>query len=611
MAVGILTAAPARTATRLDERRTFLGVERSALGYRWTHSLTPRGEAVAMQIAQVHGLPDLVARLLAARDVPAADASRFLTPTIRDLMPDPSSLTDMDGAASRIADAVERRESVAIFGDYDVDGAASSAMAARYLRALGLDVSIRIPDRLTEGYGPNPAAMGDLVAGGARLILTVDCGTTGSAALEETARLGVDVVVLDHHQPGASLPPARAIVNPNRQDDLSGQGHLCAAGVVFLTLAAVSRELRRRRRTQLPDLLGLVDLAALATVCDVVPLVGFNRALVVQGLQLIRMRRNPGIAALAKVARLSGPVDAYHLGFLIGPRINAGGRIGDASLGARLLSLDDESEAEAIAGELHLLNEERQGMERAMLAQAEAEMHREIGEGEGPPVLVAARDDWHPGLAGLVAARLKERFARPAFAIAWGRDGRGSGSGRSVPGFDLGALVRKAVEDGILLKGGGHAMAAGLTIARERLADFRERTQSLSDAELKILRRPSERAIDGAASAGGLTCDLVRTIEQAGPYGSGHAQPLIALPRHRVVSAQPIGEAGHVRATLKSADGATLSAIAFRAVGTPLEPLLLGTSQGPVHVAGHLSLDHFRGAEKVSFRICDIADAYD
>lgn len=611
MAVPALTGAPARTATRLDEKRTFLGVERSALGCRWTHSLTPRGEAVAMQIAQVYGLPDLVARLLAARDIPAAEAARFLAPTIRDLMPDPSSLTDMDAAAARIADAVERRETVAVFGDYDVDGAASSAMAARYLRALGLDVAIRIPDRLTEGYGPNPTAMRELIADGARLIVTVDCGTTGSTALEEAARLGVDVVVLDHHQPGPSLPPARAIVNPNRQDDLSGQGHLCAAGVVFLTLAAVSRELRRRGRTGLPDLLGLVDLAALATVCDVVPLVGFNRALVVQGLNLIRMRRNPGIAALAKIARLSGPADAYHLGFVVGPRINAGGRIGDSSLGSRLLAGDDEGEAEAIAAELHRLNEERQALERAMLAEAEAEMRREIGEGEGPPVLVTARDDWHPGLAGLVAARLKERFSRPAFAIAFGTDGRGSGSGRSVPGFDLGALVRGAVEDGILVKGGGHAMAAGLTIERERLGDFRERTQMLSAADLAVLRRPSERAIDGASSAGGLTCDLVRTIEQAGPYGAGHAQPVIALPRHRVVSAQPIGEAGHVRATLKSPDGATLSAIAFRAMGTPLEPLLLGGSGGPVHVAGHLSLDHFRGTEKVSFRICDMADAYD
>lgn len=596
-----------------EDTRTFLGVERSALGRRWTHALNPRAEALAVETAQKAGLPDLVARVLAARGVEAGKAARFLDPTLRDLMPDPSALTDMDAAAARLADAVERRERVAIFGDYDVDGAASSALLYRYLRHLDLSPRIRIPDRLTEGYGPNPDAMRELVREGATLIVTVDCGTTGVAALDAAREAGADVVVLDHHQSDAVLPPAVALVNPNRQDDLSGQGHLCAAGVVYLTLVALSRELRRRGHPAkaLPNLLDDLDLAALATVCDVVPLVGFNRALVVKGLQVLRARRNVGLRALCNVARLSGPPSVYHLGFLLGPRINAGGRIGSSHLGSRLLTIDDEAEAEALAGELHLLNEERQSIERQMLDQAEMEVAAEIGEGEGPPVLVTSRREWHPGIVGLVASRLKERFARPAFAIAFDASGRGSGSGRSIPGFDIGALVRKAVASGLLVKGGGHAMAAGLTIEEPRLAEFRVFLEDAAKTPVERLRAHDTLSIDGAVSASGLTMALVETLERAGPYGQGHPQPVLALPRHRIVSASPVGRGGHVRVSLKAADGSTLSAVAFRAMGTPLEPVLLSGAGRPVHVAGCASLDHFQGRERVSFRITDLADAYD
>ncbi|MFD2238439.1 single-stranded-DNA-specific exonuclease RecJ [Aureimonas populi] len=596
-----------------DSARTFLGVEASLLGRRWTHALTPRTEALAVEIAQRQGLPDLVARVLAARGVAAPEAARFLDPTIRDLMPDPSSLTDMDAAALRLADAIERRERIAIFGDYDVDGAASVALLFRYLRHFGLEAAIRIPDRLTEGYGPNPTAMRELAAGGAQLIVTVDCGTTSVEALTEAARARAQVIVLDHHQTGTALPPALAIVNPNRQDDLSGQGHLCAAGVVYLTLVAVSRELRRRGHAaaRLPNLLDDLDLAALATVCDVVPLTGFNRALVVKGLQVLRGRRNIGLKALCNVARLAGPASVYHLGFLLGPRINAGGRIGAAHLGSRLLTTGDEGEAEALAQELHLLNEERQGIERRMLDEAEAEVAAEIGAGEGPAILIASRQDWHPGIVGLVASRLKERFGRPAFAIAFDASGRGSGSGRSIPGFDVGSLIRRAVEDGLLVKGGGHAMAAGLTIERSRLSDFRAFLEAAAGNRIHDLRAQDTLRIDGAVSASGLTLELAGTLERAGPYGQGHSQPVLALPRHRVISGAPVGASGHLRVTLKAADGASLSAIAFRAMGTPLEPRLLDSGGRPVHVAGCVSLDHFQGRERVSFRISDIADAYD
>jgi single-stranded-DNA-specific exonuclease len=592
-----------------DLKRTFLGVDRSISGRRWVHALDPRAEAAASRMAQLSGLPDIVGRVMAARGVAPEAAEAFLAPTIRDLMPDPSSLTAMDAAAARLADAIERRETVAVFGDYDVDGASSAALVHRYLAHFGLRCDIRIPDRITEGYGPNPAALRELAERGATLIVTVDCGSTSVDALADAAARGTDVVVLDHHQVGVDLPPAVAIVNPNRQDDVSGQGHLCAAGVVFLTLVAVSRELRRRGTAQsaLPDLLNDLDLVALATVCDVVPLVGFNRALVVRGLEVLRARRNPGLRALAETARLQGPVEAFHLGFLLGPRINAGGRIGDAALGSRLLTLKDEARAKEIADELELLNAERQAMEREMLAEAEQEIRAEIGDGDGPPILVAGRSAWHPGIVGLIAARLKERFGRPAFAIAFDANGKGTGSGRSIAGFDIGRFVREAVADGTLLRGGGHAMAAGLTIERERLADFRLRAETRARATVDALRAEDTLSLDGAIGARGLTIEMVRTIERAGPYGAGHPAPIFALPRHRLLSSAPVGTGGHIRATLRGADGATTSAIAFRAAGTPLGDALLGRRGEDIHVAGSVSIDRYQGSEKVTFRIIDLA----
>ncbi|MEF2071014.1 single-stranded-DNA-specific exonuclease RecJ [Consotaella aegiceratis] len=593
--------------------RLFLGVERSIGGRRWVHALETAAEAVSLRIAQEHGLPEIVGRILAARGVAAADALAFLTPSLRDLMPDPSALTDMEPAAARLADAIERRERIAVFGDYDVDGAASAALMTRYLAAFGLVPDIRIPDRILEGYGPNPQAMRELAQAGATLIVTVDCGTTSHEAVAAANEAGADVVVLDHHQTGPLLPAARAVVNPNRQDDLSGQGHLCAAGVVFLTLVAVSRELRRRgaRSGDLPDLLALLDLVALATVCDVVPLIGLNRAFVVKGLQVLRQQKNPGIRALCRLARISGPVDCYHLGFLVGPRINAGGRIGDASLGSRLLTMDEDSDAVVLAEQLHQLNEERQAMERQMLAEAEAEVSNELGaSSEGPPVLVAAREHWHPGIVGLIAARLKERYGRPAFAIAFGRDGKGTGSGRSIDGFDLGALVRAAVADGLLVKGGGHAMAAGITIERPRLGDFRAFVEERATSSVASLRRADALRLDGAVSAMGLTGALWERLEQAGPYGAGHPQPVLVLPRHRITSASVVGN-GHVRATLRGEDGASVSAIAFRAEGSEVGQRLLGRAGGPLHVAGTVTMDRYRGREDIRLRIVDMAETVD
>lgn len=591
--------------------RTFLAVDRSIGGRRWLNALDERAEASALKMAQTLGLPDIVCRVLAARGVAEAEAIAFLGPRIRDLMPDPSTLTDMEAAASRLADAVEGQETVAIFGDYDVDGAASSALLWRYLSHFGIDAAIRIPDRITEGYGPNPTAMRELAAAGATLIVTVDCGTGSFEAITAARQAGVDVVVLDHHQTGPELPDA-VLVNPNRQDDLSGLGHLAAAGVVFMTLVAVSRELRRRGHSQasLPDIFGLLDLVALATVCDVVPLAGLNRAFVVQGLRVMHGQRNHGLAALARVARLSGPIECHHLGFLLGPRINAGGRIGDASLGSRLLCLDDAREAEDVAAHLSVLNEERQAKEHVMLEQADAEVMAEIGSGEGPSILVAGSREWHPGIVGLLAARLKERHRRPAFAIAFDGSGRGTGSGRSIGGFDLGRLVREAVSAGLIEKGGGHAMAAGITVHKDRLGDFRAFLEAGAAAAVGALREGESMKIDGAVSAAGLTPALHATIERAGPYGSGHAAPIFALARHRIASSSIVGK-GHIRATLRGADGATVQAIAFKAAETDVGQRLLATRDRPIHAAGTLSLDRFRGREDVRFRLIDVAEAFD
>jgi single-stranded-DNA-specific exonuclease len=606
--------------------RTFLGVERSLTGNRWAERLTIEGAATALAIAQRHQVPDIVARVLAGRGVSADEAPAFLDPTVKALMPDPSTLTDMDKAAARIVDAIMASQKIAIFGDYDVDGASSSALLARFLRHQGLDPQIYIPDRLFEGYGPNVEAIKSLAAGGAQLIVCVDCGSTSFDALEAAASLGVPVVVLDHHEVGVALPPAVAIINPNRQDDLSGLGYLAAVGVTFVTVVAVNRLLRARGwyaagRAE-PDLLQWLDLVALGTVCDVVPLVGLNRALVAKGLLTLAHRENRGIAALADVARLGGRIAPYHLGFVIGPRINAGGRIGDAALGARLLVSDDPVVCEALAVELDRLNQERQAMEAVMVEEAIAEADAEFGifgiqeagsaeratgtrQEAGPAVIVTASPRWHAGVVGLIAARLKERFKRPAIAIAFTANGIGTGSGRSIAGIDLGHVIRTAVERGIVIKGGGHAMAAGLTVAANRLGELRAFLEGMLRTPVLALDG-HHLDIDAAITARGATIDLIELLEKAGPYGAGHPEPVFALPSHRIAYADVVGN-GHVRVTLASADGAMLKGIAFRAAGSPLGDALIAARGGLLHVAGTLSVDTWQERRQPSLRILDAA----
>lgn len=504
----------------------FLGVARSATGRLWRDRLDARGAALALAIAQRHQLPEMLARVLAGRGVDPDAVDDFLDPTIRKLMPDPFTVTQMEAAAARISDAVTHREIIAIFGDYDVDGATSSALLAWHLRHCGLDPLIHIPDRIFEGYGPNVEAVRALAGKGATLLITVDCGTTSIEALAEAKRLGMSVVVIDHHQCGDDLPVVDALVNPNRPDDISGLGHLAAVGLVFVTLVAVNRELRGRgfwsELRPEPDLLGQLHHVALGTVADVAALTGLNRAFVAKGLIALRRRDHVGHTALMDVARLNGPPEAWHLGFTLGPRINAGGRIGRADLGVRLLLEGDVSEAARIATELDRLNAERRVIEQAAEAQAESEALAALGLEDKGAVIVTAAEGWHPGVVGLVAARLKEKFARPAFAIALEPGGVGTGSGRSISGVDLGRAVRGAVSEGLLMKGGGHAMAAGITLRKEQLAAFRAYIEAALADDVARSRNVRELLIDGAVSARAVTPELAATLNRAGPFGAGN-----------------------------------------------------------------------------------------
>lgn len=590
----------------MSKDAAFLNVDSSLSGRRWRPRLDAAGEARAQAIAQTTGHGELLARILAGRGVELEAVERHLEPTLRDLMPDPHTLVDMAVATERLARAVKSQERVAVFGDYDVDGACSAALVSEYLTALGCETLIHIPDRVTEGYGPNVEAIRKLHAAGAQLLVTVDCGAVSFEPFAEAARLGLEVIVFDHHQAPEILPPALALVDPNRQDDLSGLGALCAAGVVFMALVDLNRRLRGSG-LPLPDLKRKLDLVALATVADVTPLTGLNRAFVVRGLEAMRRRERPGLAALFDVAGASGPPTAYQLGFLVGPRINAGGRIGDAALGARLLLATEPEEATLIAAELDRLNRERQRIEAAVLVEAEAQALAALGLEERGACVIVASEGWPAGVVGLVASRLKDRFGRPAFALAL-NGAEATGSARSIPGVDIGRLVHGLVAAGHAVKGGGHAMAAGLTVRRERLADMRAHLELALAGPVGEARRDDALAIDAALAAAGATPELLRSVGAAGPYGAGNPEPVFALPRHRIEGVTPVG-ADHLRFRAVAADGCALDAIAFRAAGKPLGQGLRALQGGFAHVVGALTLDGYGGRERVRLRVIDAAAA--
>ena len=583
-------------------------VRHSVGGRAWTSRLDETGARLATQIAQRHSLPDMVSRVLAARGVSCDTVDRFWDPSLKSDLPDPSTLTDMDVAAARIADAITGGERIALFGDYDVDGATSTALMTRYFRSFGIEPLAHIPDRITEGYGPSATIFDRFVREGASLAICLDCGATSIDAIERGRRAGLDIVVVDHHQVGSDLPPANALVNPNRQDDLSGQGHLAAVGVTFLVCVAVSRELRRRGAfaygTREPDLREFLDLVALGTVCDVVPLTGVNRAFVKKGLLAVTRGWNRGLGGLCRVARLYGSATAYQLGYMLGPRINAGGRIGKASLGLELLTSEDDHTIESLAQRLDDLNRERQTLESLALEQAIALVEEPLEDVTGPIVVSSA--DWHPGIVGLVASRLCERSSCPAVAIAVGEDGKATGSARSVPGFDLGAAVRDAVTEGLLIKGGGHEMAAGLTVSEDRIDAFRDYLAARF-VETGPKRKRHEMRIDAPMTAGGASLDVIGMLEKAGPYGAGHPAPLFAFPAHRIAYAEPVGGA-HIRLTLATDSGDRLSAMAFRALDRPLGRFLLDQARGgPAHFCGTLSVNTFRGEHKPQLSVLDAA----
>ncbi len=591
------------------ERPAFLGVERSLTGKRWATRLGDERQALA--IAQRHGLPDAICRLLAARDVGLDAVGDFLEPTLRKFLPDPSHLKDMDAAVARLVHAVRTGERIVVFGDYDVDGATSSALLLRFFRAVGGDIGVYIPDRRKEGYGPNAPALLKIREEGAQVVVTVDCGITAFEPLAEAKRAGLDLIVIDHHMAEIALPEAVAVVDPNRLDDESPHKHLAAVGVAFLLAVGVNRALREAgwygaSRPE-PDLRQWLDLVALGTVCDVVPLLGVNRALVKAGLQVMAQRRNAGLTALADVARLKEAPEAYHLGFLLGPRVNAGGRVGQADLGARLLSSDDPHEVGALAVRLDEFNAERRAIEREVLDQAITRIEGLYGPDTKslPSALLVESEGWHVGVIGIVASRLVERYARPVFVI--GMDGAlGKGSGRSVRGVDLGAAVIAARQAGLLVNGGGHAMAAGLTVARDSLPELTRFLDERIAPQLGVAPPVRELGIDAALAPAAATAELVSMIERAGPFGAGNAQPRFALTGVRVSYAKPVGE-GHIRCTLVGPERGRVEAIAFRADQSALGPALMDSARPVLHVAGSLKIDRFGGRETVRLQIDDAA----
>jgi len=575
----------------------FLGVARSATGRRWTGP-APEDERRAEALARDAGLALPLARILARQGVDAQAAPGFLEPRLRDLLPDPRALRDIGTAAARLLRALDSRERIAIFADYDVDGGASAALLLDWLRAQGHDATLYIPDRIDEGYGPNAPAMAAL-ARGHSLIVCVDCGTLSHGPV--AAAQGADVVVLDHHLGGETLPPALAVVNPNRQDEDGTLAHLCAAGVVFLTLVEAGRQ-RREAGGRAPGLMEALDLVALATVADVAPLVGVNRAFVRTGLKVMAGRRRPGLRALADVAGLDRPPEAWHLGFMLGPRVNAGGRIGRADLGARLLAATGAAEAEALARDLDRLNEERRAIETAVkeeaLAQAEA-------RGIDGPLVWAMGEGWHPGVVGIVAARLKEATRRPAVVLGLEGD-IARGSARSVAGVDLGAAVHRLQAEGLVERGGGHPMAAGLTLARGQVAPAMARLGELLERQGAGRSGAAELRLDGALMAGAASVALVESLAAAGPFGAGAPAPRFALPDSRVAFARVVGS-NHLKLALEDESGARLEAIAFGAAGTPLGEALQPGAR--IHAAGFLELNHWQGRTTVQLRLEDAAGA--
>jgi len=594
-------------ALKLETNAAFLGVERSLTGRRWRTREPDIGLVDAFR--RRFSLPEIAARLMAARGVPLEGAETFLEPTLKALFPDPSTFTDMDEAARVIEDAIVSGRSCAVLADYDVDGGSSGAQLVRYFRARGRELKIYVPDRMKEGYGPSALAFERLKADGVELVITVDCGAAAEGPLNAAAELGLDVVVLDHHLMAGPPPKARAVVNPNRMDDRSGQGHLTAAGVVLVTMAAVNREARRRGSpgaNHLPDLIQMLDLAAIGTVCDVAPLTGFNRAIVAQGLKVLRKGQNIGMVALAENAGRKGQATVYDFGFILGPRINAGGRVGDASLATKLLSTEDPEEARDLAATLEALNQERRAREAEMLADAESAA---LAEAEKRAVVIVGSHQWHPGVIGIAAGRLKDRLHKPTIVLGGTSEHEpAKGSGRSTPGVNLGAAVAAAKEAGLLINGGGHAAAAGLTVDWDRVEELKDFLSARLEPEMAAAAGEARAlTIDAAGALSAFDLGLLDALDRIGPYGQGHPEPLFAVADVRVSFAKLVKEE-HVRFTLEDARGARISGIAFRAMKSPIGEALMKKG-ATYHAAVRVKRNEWNDTVKTEVEIVDLAEA--
>ncbi|OAN81906.1 single-stranded-DNA-specific exonuclease RecJ [Sulfitobacter pontiacus] len=578
---------------------SFLGVDASLTGRRWVGPGVEVERATEVLVQQT-SLPLALCQVLARRGVAAEEAEAFLAPSLRDLLPDPRSLRDMEKAATRFLSAVKARQRIAVFADYDVDGGSSAALLLVWLREMGCAATLYVPDRIDEGYGPNDAAMAELAAAH-DLIVCVDCGTLSHGPV--AAAVGADVVILDHHLGGETLPDALAVVNPNRQDEDGALAHLCAAAVVFLMLVEAGRQLREAGARG-PDLMALLDLVGLATVADVAPLIGVNRAFVRQGLRVMARRDRLGLAALADVARMDTAPAAYHLGFLLGPRINAGGRIGQADLGARLLACDDPYEAQSLAEKLDLLNTERRDVETAVRAAA---LDQAEARGFDAPLVWASGAGWHPGVVGIVASRLKEASNRPSIVIGF-EDGIGKGSGRSVSGIDLGAPIQRLAAEGLLIKGGGHKMAAGLTVAEDKLDAAMARLSELLAKQGAHLAGAADLKLDGMLMPAAATVELAQQVEQAGPFGAGAPAPRYAFADMQIRFAKRVGES-HLKISFGDGNNTKMDAIAFGAFDGPLGPALENHGGARFHLAGRLDINTWRGRQSVQLRLEDAAPA--
>ena len=578
---------------------SFLGVDASLTGRRWVGPGVEVERATQVLVQQT-SLPLALCQVLARRGVAAEEAEAFLAPSLRDLLPDPRSLRDMEKAATRFLAAVKARQRIAVFADYDVDGGSSAALLLVWLREMGCAATLYVPDRIDEGYGPNDAAMAELAAAH-DLIVCVDCGTLSHGPV--AAAVGADVVILDHHLGAETLPDALAVVNPNRQDEDGALAHLCAAAVVFLMLVEAGRQLREAGARG-PDLMAMLDLVGLATVADVAPLIGVNRAFVRQGLRVMARRDRVGLAALADVARMDTAPAAYHLGFLLGPRINAGGRIGQADLGARLLACDDPHEAQSLAEKLDLLNTERRDVETAVRAAA---LDQAETRGYDAPLVWASGAGWHPGVVGIVASRLKEASNRPSVVIGF-ENGIGKGSGRSISGIDLGAPIQRLAAEGLLIKGGGHKMAAGLTVAEDKLDEAMARLSELLAKQGAHLAGAADLKLDGMLMPAAATVELAQQVEQAGPFGAGAPAPRYVFADMQIRFAKRVGES-HLKISFGDGNNTKMDAIAFGAFDGPLGPALENHGGARFHLAGRLDINTWRGRQSVQLRLEDAAPA--